>query len=66
MVIVNGEPTQVTDGQTILAFLTARQTPVENIVVERNGEIVRRVDYDTTYIDPNDNLELISFVGGGR
>lgn len=66
MVMVNGEPAQQAAGQTVLAFLTGRQASVDNIVVELNGEILHRPQFETTQIQPDDKLELISFVGGGR
>ncbi|GAD16988.1 sulfur carrier protein ThiS [Lentilactobacillus otakiensis] len=65
MVMVNGEQEYGVVGQTITEFLTQRSAPIENIVVEQNGNIVHRADFDTTKISENDKLELISFVGGG-
>ncbi|MCH5461303.1 sulfur carrier protein ThiS [Lactobacillus sp. LC28-10] len=66
MVTVNGEPLADAAGQNLLTFLQQRQTPVDNVVVELNGTIIHRPEYEQTLIQPNDKLELISFVGGGR
>ncbi|PAK80012.1 thiamine biosynthesis protein ThiS [Lentilactobacillus parakefiri] len=65
MVMVNGEQESGVIGQTITEFLKQRNAPIENIVVEQNGKIVHRSEFDTTKIGENDKLELISFVGGG-
>lgn len=66
MVIVNGTEEQQVAGQTITAFLIAREAPIDNIVVELNGEIIHRQQFDDTQLTENDRVELISFVGGGR
>lgn len=66
MVTVNGEPQVQAAGQDILTFLQARQAPIDNLVVELNGTIIHRPEYEQTLIKPDDKLELISFVGGGR
>ena len=66
MVTVNGEPFAKAAGQNLLAFLQQRKTPVDNVVVELNGTIIHRPEYEQTLIKPDDKLELISFVGGGR
>ncbi|MFR0567007.1 sulfur carrier protein ThiS [Lentilactobacillus parabuchneri] len=65
MVMVNGKKETGVVGETILDFLKKREAPIENIVVEQNGKIIHRADFDTTKISENDKLELISFVGGG-
>ncbi|WP_203648317.1 sulfur carrier protein ThiS [Secundilactobacillus yichangensis] len=66
MVTVNGEPLADAAGQSLLTFLQQRKTPVDNVVVELNGTIIHRPEYEQTLIKPDDKLELISFVGGGR
>lgn len=35
------------------------------IAVERNGQIVPRAEYAETVLDMQDELEVVSFVGGG-
>ncbi|GAX08259.1 MAG TPA: thiamine biosynthesis protein ThiS [Lactobacillus sp.] len=66
MVTVNGEPLAEAAGKNLLTFLQQREAPIDNIVVELNGTIIHRPEYEQTLIKPNDKLELISFVGGGR
>ncbi|MFD1125687.1 sulfur carrier protein ThiS [Lentilactobacillus raoultii] len=64
MVTVNGQEENVA-GQTVIDFLKQRNAPVDNIVVERNGEIVHRAEFDQVTLAAGDKVELISFVGGG-
>ncbi|MTV81244.1 sulfur carrier protein ThiS [Secundilactobacillus folii] len=66
MVIVNGEPVAEAVGLNIQTFLEQRQTPVDHVVVELNGHIIHRPEFENTTLSPNDKLELITFVGGGR
>ena len=35
------------------------------IDVERNGEIVPKAKYGETVLEDGDNVEIVSFVGGG-
>ena len=35
------------------------------IAVERNGSIVKRIDYDKTVLQDGDTVEIVQFVGGG-
>lgn len=35
------------------------------IAVERNGQIVPRAEYAETVLDMEDEMEVVSFVGGG-
>ena len=35
------------------------------IAVEKNGEILPKSEYDTTYLNDGDKIEIVSFVGGG-
>jgi sulfur carrier protein len=35
------------------------------VAVEYNGEILHRQYWDTTRLQPNDRLEIVTIVGGG-
>jgi len=37
----------------------------EKVAVERNRNIVMRSNFDTTVLEENDQVEIVSFVGGG-
>ena len=64
MVKINGEERDAA-GQTITEYLTAANYNPKVIVVERNGEIVPKEDYDKIKIQDGDVVEVVSFMGGG-
>lgn len=37
----------------------------DRIAVEVNGKIIKKSDYNTTVINDGDEIEVVSFVGGG-
>ncbi len=62
---VNGGRRQVADGISIHELLESLALEPALIVVERNGTILRRGDYQSTPVESGDTLELVHFVGGG-
>jgi sulfur carrier protein len=65
-VTINGEQEQVADDLTISQLLEARgvERP-EMVAVELNSTIVKRSDYGTVKIRPDDRIEFLYFMGGG-
>jgi len=63
--VINGESRDVAAGTTVLTLLEELDLQPEATVVERNGEIVERVQYAETTLAEADRLELVRFVGGG-
>ena len=64
MVKINGEYADAA-GQTLSQYLASTACNPGRIVIERNGEILPREDYDTTILADDDHVEIISFMGGG-
>jgi thiamine-phosphate pyrophosphorylase len=64
-IVVNGKSVSVSVGSTVHDFLTSRRMTDAMAIVERNGEIVPRADYDATALDEGDKLEVVHAVGGG-
>ena len=66
-VIVNGQPAQVSDGQTVAELLERLGHPPggPGIAVARNGEVVPRSAWSTTGLDPGDRLEVLGASQGG-
>ena len=62
---VNGEPTRLGERMSLVDFLEERNDAPTRVVVERNGVIVPRDDYPTTFLEEEDVLEILHFVGGG-
>lgn len=64
MLKINGQPVLAT-GETLLHYLTACNYDLQRLAVERNGEIVPKHSYGTTVLCDGDQVEIVSFVGGG-
>jgi thiamine biosynthesis protein ThiS len=62
---VNGEPRHVPDGLTVEELLRSLDLQPKLVVVEHNGDILRRDRYSDVRVEPGDALELVHFVGGG-
>ncbi len=64
MVRVNGEERDLA-GRSLADYLEASGFCPERVAVERNGRIVPRAAYDETVFREGDEVEVVSFVGGG-
>ena len=38
---------------------------MDRIVVEYNGKILSKADWESTRVSPADTMEVVTFVGGG-
>ena len=50
---------------SVRAFLLEQGYQPERVAVERNGQIVRRSDFDKELLREEDTVEIVHFVGGG-
>ncbi len=64
MVKINGENLDIA-GQTLTQYLDTTTYKLQRIAVERNGDIVPKMQYDNVVLKDGDVLEVVSFVGGG-
>lgn len=64
MVCINGKDTDAA-GKSISEYLAGTQYDMKRIAVEKNGEIIPKAEYSDTVINDGDNIEIVSFVGGG-
>ncbi|MEE1281451.1 MAG: sulfur carrier protein ThiS [Acutalibacteraceae bacterium] len=64
MVKINGEEKNVA-GMTVAEYLATTNYNPKRIAVERNGDIVSKLQYDNTVLQDGDSVEVVSFVGGG-
>ena len=63
-IILNGETKEINSPSLAELLQTLNLNP-EKIVVECNGQIISRDQYNNTILKDNDRLELVQFVGGG-
>ena len=64
MVRINGEEQKVT-GITVMQFLTENGYDIRRVAVELNEDILPKTQYESTFFQDGDNVEIVSFVGGG-
>jgi sulfur carrier protein len=64
-VMLNGETRAVPAGISVHELLEHLELQPRLIVVEHNGEILRRDGYAGVCVHAGDALELVHFVGGG-
>jgi len=64
-VLVNGEPREVGAGTTVADLVGALGLKPQQVAVERNKAIVRRDDHSKTFLEDDDELEVVTFFGGG-
>jgi thiamine biosynthesis protein ThiS len=61
---INGKE-EITSISTILALIEEKELNKEAIVIEHNQNILPKEKWEETKIKENDNIEIVSFVGGG-
>lgn len=61
---VNGK-VETVDPCTIADLVKAKGLPAQSLVVEYNREIVKQAQWTEVSLEEDDQLELLSFVGGG-
>lgn len=62
---VNGDERDVPAGLTVAGLLEHLGLHPRMVVVERNGDILRRDGLEGVAVEPGDAYELVHFVGGG-
>jgi sulfur carrier protein len=64
-VIANGDLVELPEGATVGDLLSSLGLGGKWVLVERNGEPVRRDDVPTTPLRDGDRIELVRAVAGG-
>lgn len=65
LVRINGEDHEVPSDLNVAALLEHLELHPRMVVVEQNGEILRRDSYEAAPVSEGDAFELVHFVGGG-
>lgn len=61
----NGKQIALEAPVTVLEFLQQQGYNAQRVAVERNGEIIRRADFEKELLRDEDTVEIVGFVGGG-
>ncbi|MFO0944544.1 MAG: sulfur carrier protein ThiS [Planctomycetota bacterium] len=64
-ITVNGQVREVAANITLAELIQQLDLRVEQVAVERNLEIVPRATFPSCKLQPEDNLEIVTLVGGG-
>lgn len=63
--LVNGREVEIADGLSIAGYVAERRLIPERIIVEHNAVIINRDQWETVVLNEADQLEILTFVGGG-
>ena len=64
MAEINGKYQEIND-VNLLDYLIKNKYRVDRIVVDYNGDIVKKPDFEKINIKNTDKIEIVCFVGGG-
>ena len=64
-ITVNGDAREVADDTTVAALLRDLGLDPKHVAVEKNREIVTRKCFEGSTLQRGDQLEIVTFVGGG-
>jgi sulfur carrier protein len=64
-VVINGEARAVPQGTTVTRLIDLLGLGDRRVAVERNREVVPRAEHASTVLTGGDQVELVTFVGGG-
>jgi sulfur carrier protein len=62
---VNGDAVLAASGSTVADLLRQLDLDSRRVAVERNREIVPRAEHASSALADGDELEIVTFVGGG-
>ena len=62
---VNGEPRQVEAGCSVATLLEELKLQPRYLAVERNQQLVPRATHAACVLQPGDQIEIVTLVGGG-
>jgi sulfur carrier protein len=63
--VVNGNPVELPDGSTVTALLAHLSIEAARVAVERNQDVVPRRSWAEATLSDGDQIEIVTFVGGG-
>ena len=64
MAKINGKYEEIND-INLLDYLIKNKYRADRVVVDLNGDIVKKADFEKINIKNTDKIEIVCFVGGG-
>jgi sulfur carrier protein len=65
LVKIGGSVSQIPDAMSIQELLQTKSLPGDGLIIVVNGDVVRREQWKSQKLNPNDNVEIIRMVFGG-
>ena len=65
LIKINGEDKLVPQNISILKLIESLKINKDRVVIELNKKIVKKDQFDSIFLSENDQLEIVTFVGGG-
>ena len=62
---VNGKKIQLNKNTSINSLLNKLKIPIKMVAIELNKKILDKSKISKIYIQENDNIEIVHFIGGG-
>ena len=59
LIKINGDESEIPDNYSIQSVISARDLPPDAVYVALNNKIVRRKLWESTRLNPGDNLEIV-------
>ena len=65
LIKINGEDKVIPQNISILKLIESFKINKDRVVIELNKKILKKDLFDLTLLSENDQLEIVTFVGGG-
>ena len=65
LIKINGENKDIPQNISILKLIESLKINKDRVVIELNKKIVKKDQFDSILLLENDQLEIVTFVGGG-
>lgn len=62
---INGESRDVKENISIPELIASLNLKAETVAIELNHTVIRRAQWQSTVLKPDDIVEIVHFVGGG-
>ncbi len=64
-ITINGEEREYAEGTTLASLINDLGIKVKVMAAAVNMEVVKKADWESHLLSPDDKIELLHFVGGG-
>ena len=62
---LNGKKVMIKSNYSILDLLKKYKLNNKKVAIEHNGIIIPKSSYDKKFLNDNDKIEIVHFIGGG-